>query len=117
MTSFRRFVIAVAEVMQVLSMIICTLLGGMLGAASGAMRSAMFGMIIGDVHIDGIGQTVSGGAVLGFILGAIGGFIASSTLAGIVFTFVQIERNTRGPLENVSNFSSQSEQYNAAPRF
>lgn len=105
MTAFRRFVIVVAEIVQVLSIIFCTLLGGVFGSASGAFRSGLFGVATGGysgINIDGLGQIASTGAVLGFIIGAIGGFVASCTLAGIVFTFVQIERNTRAGVENLS---------------
>jgi hypothetical protein len=37
--------------------------------------------------------------LLGFCIGALGGFVLSATLAGIVFTFIQIERNTRSLMD------------------
>ena len=116
MTSFRRFVIVIAEAMQVLSMVICTLLGGIFGAASGAFRSAIF-VSSSNINIDGVGQVASTGAVIGVCIGAIAGFVVSSTVASIVFCFVQIERNTRGPLENASSFPALSEPHQSTPRF
>lgn len=115
MTSFRRFVIGIAEAVQILSMIVCTLWGGAFGAASGALRSSMFGML-GNVQVDGLGTVASTGAVLGFILGALSGFVISSTLAGVVFTFAQIERNTRSLLDSEVSGLVQPEHYSGGLR-
>jgi hypothetical protein len=53
--------------------------------------------------------------VFGFIMGAILGFVLSSSLAGTVFFFAQIERNTRSLLGR-ERFEEPT-QYRADPRF
>jgi len=73
-----------------------------------------------DVRIEGIGNVATVGGVFGFIIGAICGFVAASTLAGTLFALVQIERNTRGLLEEgISAVEAPSEPraYRAEPRF
>jgi hypothetical protein len=116
MTSFRRLVMAIIEMMAVLSILFGTLIGGIAGAASGAFRSGIFGIASNvDIHLQGIGQVATTGTVFAFIMGAILGFILSSTLAGTVFFFAQIERNTRNLLER-ERFEEPT-QYRAAPRF
>ena len=114
MTSFRRLVMGIIEMMAVLSIFLGTFVGGIYGAASGAFWSRIFG-IASNVAISGIGQVATTGAVFGFIMGAILGFVLSSTLAGTVFFFAQIERNTRSLLER-ERFEEPT-QYRAAPRF
>ncbi len=116
MTSFRRLVMGIAEVMQVISIILVTLVGGIFGGASGAFRSGMFAMQT-NVTIEGLGQVASVGAVFGFVVGAMLGFVFSATLAGIVFTFVQIERNTRSLLENRQDDLTLPGQYRTEPQF
>ena len=120
MTSFRRLVIAVAEAVQVLLILGCTLWGGVLGATSGTFRSMIMSVAYTDVRIEGIGNVATVGGVFGFIIGAICGFVAASTLAGTLFALVQIERNTRGLLEEgISAVEAPPEPrvYRAEPRF
>ena len=117
MTSFRRLVIGIAEGAAVFSIFILTLGGGILGAASGAFRSSIYGLATNiDVHVQGIGNVGSIGAVLGFIIGAIGGFVVSAIAAGTLFIFIQIERNTRSLLERDSD-PAYSNSYRAPPKF
>jgi hypothetical protein len=117
MTSFRRLVMGIAETMAALSIFFGTLYGGIVGAASGAFfRSSIFGIASNvDISLQGIGQVATTGIVFGFIMGAILGFVLSSSLAGTVFFFAQIERNTRSLLER-ERFEEPT-QYRAAPRF
>jgi hypothetical protein len=116
MTSFRRLVMGIAETMAVLSIFFGTFVGGIYGAASGAVWSGIFGIAPNiDIRLQGIGQVATTGVVFGFIMGAILGFVVSSTLAGTVFFFAQIERNTRSLLER-ERFEEPT-QYRAAPRF
>ena len=112
MTSFRRLVMGIVEAMAVLSIFFGTFVGGIYGAASGAVWSGIFGI---DISLQGIGQVATSGAVFGFIIGAILGFVLSSSLAGAVFFFAQIERNTRSLLER-ERFEEPT-QYRTAPRF
>ena len=113
MTSFRRLVMGIVETMAVLSIFFGTFVGGIYGAASGAFfRSGIFGI---DISLQGIGQVATTGAMFGFIMGAILGFVLSSTTAGAVFFFAQIERNTRSLLER-ERFEEPT-QYRGAPRF
>ena len=113
MTSFRRLVMGIAEMMAALSIFFGTFVGGIYGAASGAFfRSGVFGV---DISMQGIGQVATTGVVFGFIMGAILGFVLSSSAAGTIFFFAQIERNTRSLLER-ERFEEPT-QYRAAPRF
>ena len=113
MTSFRRLVMGLAEAMAVLSIFFGTFYGGILGAASGAFfRSGIFG---NDISLQGIGHIATTGVVFGFIMGAILGFVLSSSLAATVFFFAQIERNTRRLLER-ERFEGPT-QYRADLRF
>ena len=99
-----------------LSIFFGTLYGGIVGAASGAFWPSIFGIASNvDIHLQGIGQVATTGTVFGFIMGAILGFVVSSSLAGTVFFFAQIERNTRSLLER-ERFKEPT-QYRAAPRF
>ena len=117
MTFFRRLVIGIAEGAAVLSIFILTLGGGIVGAASGAFRSSIYGLATNiDVHVQGIGNVGSIGAVLGFVIGAIGGFIVSAIAAGTLFIFIQIERNTRSLLERDSD-PAYSNSYRSPPKF
>jgi hypothetical protein len=103
----------IAEMMAMLSIFFGTFVGGIYGAASGAIfRSGIFGV---DIHLQGIGQIATTGVVFGFIMGATLGFVLSSSLAGTVFFFAQIERNTRSLLER-ERFEEPT-QYRADPRF
>src|SRR3954452_21579299 len=116
MTSFRRLVMGIVEAMAVLSILFGTLVGGLYGAASGAVWSSIFGISPNvDIRLQGIGQVATTGVLFGVIIGAILGFVISSTLGGTVFFFAQIERNTRSTLERER--SGESTQYRAAPRF
>ena len=116
MTSFRRLVMGIVEMMAVLSIFFGTFVGGIYGAAYGAFFRSIFGIPSNvDISLQGIGQVGTTGAVLGFIIGAILGFVLSSTAAGTVFFFAQIERNTRSLLER-ERFEEPT-QYRAAPRF
>jgi hypothetical protein len=116
MTSFRRLVMGIVEAMAVLSIFFGTFVGGIYGAASGAVWSGIFGIAPNvDIRLQGIGQVATTGVVFGFILGAIPVFVFSSTLAGTIFFFAQIERNTRSLLER-GRFEEPT-QYRAAPRF
>ena len=116
MTSFRRLVMGIIEMMAVLSIFFGTFVGGIYGAASGALVRS-FG-IASNVHISlqGIGHVATTGVAFGFIMGAILGFVLSSSLAGTVFFFAQIERNTRSLLEERERFEEPT-QYRVAPRF
>ena len=106
----------IVETMAVLSIFFGTFVGGIYGAASGAVWSRIFGIASNvDISLQGIGQVATAGVVFGFIMGAILGFVLSSTLAGTVFFFAQIERNTRSLLER-ERFEEPT-QYRAAPRF
>ena len=107
----------IAETMAALSIFFGTLYGGIVGAASGAFfRSSIFGIASNvDISLQGIGQVATTGIVFGFIMGAILGFVLSSSLAGTVFFFAKIERNTRSLLER-ERFEEPT-QYRAAPRF
>jgi len=103
------------ETMAVLSIFFGTFVGGIYGAASGALFRS-FGIASNvDISLQGIGQVATTGVVFGFIMGAILGFVLSSTVAGTVFFFAQIERNTRSLLEK-ERFEEPT-QYRAAPRF
>jgi hypothetical protein len=103
----------IAETMAVLSIFFGTFYGGLLGAASGAFfRSDIFDV---GISLQGIGHVATTGVAFGFIMGAIVGFALSSSLAGTVFFFAQIERNTRSLLEE-QRFEEPT-QYRAAPRF
>ena len=83
------------------------------GAASGAFfRSDIFDV---DISLQGIGHVATTGVAFGFIMGAILGFALSSSVAGAVFFFAQIERNTRSLL--VRERFEEPTQYRAAPRF
>ena len=116
MTSFRRLVMGIVEAMAVLSIIFGTLVGGLYGAASGPVWSGIFGIAPNvGIRLQGVGQVATSGAVFGFIIGAILGFVIWSTLAGTVFFFAQIERNTRSLLERER--SEEPTQYRAAPSF
>src|SRR5262245_28934543 len=93
MTSFRRLVMGVAETMAALSIFFGTFVGGIYGAGLGTVfRSGIFGV---DIGLQGIGQVATTGVVFGFIIGAILGFALSSSVAGGVFFFFQIEQKTR----------------------
>ena len=117
MTSFRRLIIGIAEGAAVFSIFILTLVGGIAGAASGAFRSSIYGLATNiDVHVQGIGNVGSIGAVLGFIIGATIGFVVSAIAAGTLFIFIQIERNTRGLLVRDYD-SAYSNSYRAPPKF
>ena len=117
MTSFRRLVMGIAEMMAVLSIFFGTFVGGIYGAASGAfLRSGIFGIASDlDISLQGIGHVATTGVAFGFIMGAILGFVVSAPLAATVFFFAQIERNTRSLLER-ERFEEPT-QYRAAPRF
>jgi hypothetical protein len=116
MTSFRRLVMVIVEMMAVLSIFFGTLYGGIVGAASSGSWSGIFGIASNiDIILLGIGQVATTGTVFGFIIRAILGFVFSSTAAGIIFFFAQIERNTRTLLER-ERFEEPT-QYRADPHF
>jgi hypothetical protein len=117
MTSFRRLVMGIIETMAVLSIFFGTFVTGIVGAAYGSLFHGIFGIASNvDISLKGIGHVASTEAVLGFIMGAILGFVLSSIGAGAVFFFAQIERNTRSLLEERERFEEPT-QYRAAPRF
>jgi hypothetical protein len=103
----------IAEMMAALSIFFGIFVGGIYGGASGAVWSGIFGNV--DISLQGIGHVATTGVVFGSIMGAILGFVVSSSLAGTVFFFAQIERNTRGLLER-ERFEEPT-QYRASPRF
>src|SRR5262249_12051840 len=93
MTSFRRLVMGAAEMMAALSIFFGTFVGGFYGATLGTVfPSGIFGV---DIGLQGIGQVATTGVVFWSTMGAILGFVVSSSVAGAVFFFAQIERNTR----------------------
>ena len=103
----------IAEMMAVISIFFGTFVGGIYGAALGA--SGIFGIASNvDINLKGIGQAPAG-VVFGFIMGAILGFVLSSSVAGSVFFFAQIERNTRSLLER-ERFEEPT-RYRTDPRF
>jgi hypothetical protein len=103
----------IAEAMAMLSIFFGTFVLGIYGAALGA--SGIFGIASNSyIHLQGIGQVGTTGTVFGFIMGAILGFVLSVPLAGTVFFFAQIERNTRSLLEREG---LEPTQYRTAPRF
>lgn len=104
----------IAEAMAVLSIFFGTFVGGIYGAALGA--PGIFGIASNvDINLQGFGHVATTGVVFGFIMGAILGFVLSVPLAGTIFFFAQIERNTRSLLER-ERFEEPT-QYRAAPRF
>jgi hypothetical protein len=104
----------IAEAMAVLSIFFGTIAGGIYGAALGASR--IFGTASAvDISLQGIGRVGTTGVVFGFIMGAILGFALSASLAGTVFFFAQIERNTRSLLK--SERFAEPTQYRTEPRF
>lgn len=79
MGGFRRIVIALADILAIIFIVLFTIGGGLSGAAS----SAMYG---------------GGGAasmVFGFLLGAVSGFLVSAILAAFLFSLSEIAKNTR----------------------
>ena len=90
MRSFRRFVIGLAEVIQIISMIAFTLLCGVVGGAYGTM----LGLDFGNLQFANQGAT-STGALLGFGAGALVGFTTSATVAAFLFVLAEIAMNTR----------------------
>jgi hypothetical protein len=118
MTSFRRLVIGITEWMAVISILLSTLIGGSFGAALGTLEPRIFGMISHvDVNVQGVGQVATLGGVIGFVAGALVGFVMSSQLAGMLFAFAQIERNTRSLLERQEPYYGDAEYERTAPRF
>ncbi|WP_426530480.1 hypothetical protein [Bradyrhizobium sp. McL0615] len=115
MTSFRRLVMGIAELMAVLSILFGTLAGGIYGAFYGAILSPIFGVANVDVNLQGFGHVANAGFVFGTIVGVVLGFVLSSSVAGCIFFFAQIERNTRSLLER-EHFDEPT-QYRTAPRF
>ena len=117
MTSFRRLVMGIVEMMAVLSIFFGTFAGGIYGAVLGELSwSSIFGIASNvDISLQGIGHVATTGVVFGFVMGAILGFVLSVPLAGTVFFFAQIERNTRSLLER-ERFVEPT-QYRTAPRF
>jgi hypothetical protein len=117
MTSFRKLVMGIIETMAVFSILFGTFVGGIYGGTSGALlQSAIFGIASNvDISLQGIGHVATTGTALGFIMGAILGFVLSSTAAGTIFFFAQIERNTRSLLER-ERFEEPT-QFRTAPRF
>jgi hypothetical protein len=83
------------------------------------LSEEFFGTFVGGIYgaasFLGIGQVATTGVVFGFIVGAILGFVLSSSLAATVFFFAQIERNTRSLLER-ARFEEPT-QYRADARF
>jgi hypothetical protein len=103
----------IVEMMAVLSILLGTFVGGIYGAAYGVIFRGIASNV--DINLQGVGHVATAEAALGFIMGAILGFVLSSTVGGTVFFFAQIERNTRSLLEG-ERFEEPT-QYRAAPRF
>ena len=79
MGGFRRIVIALADILAIIFIVLFTIGGGFSGAAS----SQIYG---------GGGAT---SMIVGFLLGALGGFLVSAILAAFLFSLSEIAANTR----------------------
>ena len=88
MSWFRRAVIGIAEVVQIVVMIGMTLIGGF----AGIFRSIVF-ELTQRFDADGIDYRSNGN--WGLVLGASVAFVVSTTVAALIFTLAQIEVNTR----------------------
>ena len=88
MRPLRRFIIALAEILQVLSLLLWTS-----GGAWGGMRAARIAFEYGYLRNTAI--TLETATDAGLVLGGLIGFVLSVTAAALVFTFAQIEVNTR----------------------
>jgi len=87
MRSMRRMIIVLAQVMQVLSILVCTLAGAWAGSYL-ADLAATQGYLRADWPADNL-------QIGGYILGGLVGFAISATGAAFVFALAQIELNTR----------------------
>jgi len=108
----------IVETMAVLSIFFGTFVGGIYGAASGAFfRSGIFGIASNvDISLQGIGQVATTGAVFGFIMGAILGFVLSVNIGGHRLLFLPKLNGTPVVLLERERFEEPT-QYRAAPRF
>ena len=87
MRPFRRFIIVIAELMQVFSLLLWTA-GGIWGG-SRAARIVLDSGYLRDF------LTADNAPVVGAVVGGLAGLVISATAAAIVFSFAQIEVNTR----------------------
>ena len=87
MRSLRRLIIALAELVQVLSLLLWTI-GGAWGGGRVARIIFDYGYLRNTLPLD---SAINAGLVLGGIVG----FVLSATAAALVFAFAQIEVNTR----------------------
>ena len=77
----------IAELMAVLSILFGTLAGGIYGAFYAAILPPVFGVANVDINLQGFGHVANTGFVFGTIMGAILGFVFSSSVAGSIFFF------------------------------
>lgn len=89
MNEFRRFIIGLAEGLQVVGIACVTLAFGAIGAAIG------HGMFSGPFVSFAAHRMSSVAELIGFIVGGFVGFTISATAAALLFTLSQIENNTR----------------------
>jgi hypothetical protein len=87
MRPLRKLIIGLAEMMQVVSLLVWTI-GGAWGGARAVTVAVDAGYFHNVIPLES-GQTV------GIVLGGLVGFAISATAAAVVFAFAQIEANTR----------------------
>ena len=80
MGGFRRIVIALADILAIIFIVLFTIGGGLSAAASSQMLGGGGG---------------AGTMILGFVLGALGGFLVAAVLAAFLFSLSEIAANTR----------------------
>ena len=102
MGAFRRIVIALADVLAIVSIIGFTIGGGAIAAATAALQSQV------------LGQAAGGSAAVAFILGAVAGFIVSALLAALLFSLSEIAANTRKTVQLLEG-TNQKAHKGAAP--
>ena len=89
MSWFRRAVIGIAEVVQIVVMIGMTLIGGFAG-------KSFVQLYLGSRNaFPPTGLTTDQMETWGLVLGASVAFVVSTTVAALIFTLAQIEVNTR----------------------
>jgi hypothetical protein len=88
LTTFRRIVINIAQIFQVLLMCIVTIGGGVWGYTIGYTY---------DLSL-GVNHSIADARIYGLVLGLVVGFIIAAIAAAVFFILVQIERNTRSPV-------------------
>jgi hypothetical protein len=104
MIGFRRFIIGVAEFVQILYIFGLTIGGGYAGYLFGRILEST--PYIRDSYL-GSPEVFLGGIpardVFLVVFGAISGLTTSASVAAILFALVQIEKNTRGAPALVGN--------------